>query len=383
MQDTAPFILGLQATQKACWRLETRTLYDRVGHNTGNLAFHFAIDQHLGDSLKVIDWSDSVDNINAAGDIGVVPCANQLGSHLDYESLGAKFSKLDIGLVAIGLGAQAGTDGKVPEVPQGTLDWVEAMGERTPAAQPNIGVRGEFTLRVLEHYGLHEQAVILGCPTLFISPDQQLGKTIASRLRDPQRIAVAAGHQRWKHLARIEASLVEMVRATHGSYVGQSPLEMVALTRGEASELELDALTACRDYACPDMSLSDFAQWTKLFGHVFFDVPAWMEHYRRYDFVVGTRIHGIMLALQAGVPALCIAHDSRTIELCQTMKVPYVLASQVAKGLRREDLIPLMNFDPDAFDKNRCQLAKRYSDFLLSNNLSPIKVVQDLGEGGK
>ncbi len=381
MKNINPFILGLKSTQKTCWSLDTKSLYDRVGHNAGNLAFHFAIDQQLGEGLTVVDWSESVEKINATGKLAVVPCANQLGAHVDYGTLAEKFNKLDVSLVAIGLGAQAGTDGKIPEVPKGTLEWIKAIGERAPSSSPNIGVRGEFTLQVLEHYGLDKYATVLGCPTLFINPEPNLGEKIANRIKSPERIAVAAGHQRWRHLARIEASLVNMVRATKGSYVGQSPLEMVTLTRGEANTLDPDDLIACRDYACPDMSIEDFIQWSKLYGNVFFDVPAWMEHYRRFDFVVGTRIHGVMLALQAGVPALCIAHDSRTLELCQTMKVPYVMASQVSKGLDRNDLVPLMNFNADEFDDNRRKSASLYFEFLIGNKLSPADFLMNIGEG--
>lgn len=369
MDDT--FLLGLQITQQASAYTPTQALYDRVGHNTGNLAFHFAIDKQLGSGLKSVDWSATAEEINAGGSIAVLPCANQIGAHADYGGLAKKFTALNVPIVAIGLGAQAGTDGKVPVVPQGSLDWIKSIGDRAPSTAPNIAVRGAFTLEVLTHYGIAERATVLGCPTLFINPDPYLGRTIASNIKEPARIAVAAGHQRWKHLARIESSLTNMVKATGGSYVGQSPLEMVLVTRGEADKLDLEALTACRDYACPEMDLPEFVRWSKLHGNVFFDIPSWMEHYRRFDIVVGSRIHGIMLALQAGVPALCIAHDSRTLELCTTMKVPYVLAKDVQQGIQRKDLIKLLNFEAEAFDANRQLLCKRYVEFLSANGLQP------------
>lgn len=372
------FLLGLQVTQQDSAYTPTQSLYDRVGHNTGNLAFHFAIDKQLGGGLKSVDWSATAEVINGGGRVSILPCANQIGAHADYGGLAAKFNLFNVPIVAIGLGAQAGTDGKIPVVPQGTIDWVKSIAQHAPSSAPNIAVRGDFTLEVLAHYNLAEKAKVLGCPTLFINPDPKLGQTIASNLKDPKRIAVAAGHQKWKHLARIEASLTSMVKATGGSYVGQSPLEMVQLTRGEAAELDLDSLAACRDYACPEMDLAEFVHWTKLHGNVFFDIPAWMEHYRRFDFVIGTRIHGIMLALQAGVPGLCIAHDSRTLELCTTMKVPYILAKDVQQGIRRKDLLKLFNFDAAAFDVNRKRLATSYVEFLKSNGITPAHYLVSL-----
>ena len=120
------------------------------------------------------------------------------------------------------------------------------------------------------------------------------------------------------------------------------------------------------------MSLEEFARWSERHGNVFFDVSAWMEHYRRFDFVIGTRIHGVMLALQAGIPGVVIAHDSRTLELCETMMVPHVLASEVQNGITREELPGLFKFDAKEFDRNRRALAKRYVEFLESNELSPV-----------
>lgn len=374
----SPFILGLEhALSDSAW-CETEALYDRVGHNTGNLAFHHAIRCQLGISSPSVPWSGSLEEINAAGDIAVLPCANQIGAHLDYGGLASKFEKVKQPMLAIGLGAQGGLDGKIPEVPEGSLNWLRAIAEHAGTSVPNIAVRGEFTLEVLEKYGLADKAVVLGCPTLFINPDPQLGQKIAQRIREPKKIAVASGHQRWFHLARIEASLARMVSATHGSYIGQSPLEMVKLTRGEGNELDEKSIKACRDYALPELDVSEFMDWSKRYGNVFFDIPSWMEHYRKFDLVIGARIHGVMLALQAGVPGLCIAHDSRTLELCQTMKVPYVLSKDVSTGISRDSLMDLIKFDPEEFNKNREELAGKYINFLTGNNMKIDTILNNM-----
>jgi hypothetical protein len=365
-----PFILGLNPTINESPFLSTEVLYDLVGQNTGNLVFHYAIDRQLGGALAAIGWGSTVDRINLAGDVAVLPCANQLGPHSNYGAFAKKLASVKVPVVAIGLGAQASLDGRLPEVPKGTLDWIRAIADHAPGPGPNITVRGPFTMEVLNRYNLADRAVVMGCPSLFINPDRELGTAIAARIKTPERVAVASGNHYVKDLAAIEASLAQMVTVTSGSYVGQAPLEMLKLTRGEAMALNQDVLSACRDYICPHMDLEEFIQWTKTHGEVFFNVPSWMEHYNRFDLVVGTRIHGIMLALQAGIPALCIAHDSRTLELCKTMCVPYVLAKDVLKGLSLEHAIKALNFDPAQFDENRSELAKGYAQFLGINGLT-------------
>ena len=100
---------------------------------------------------------------------------------------------------------------------------------------------------------------------------------------------------------------------------------------------------------------------------------------RRFDFVVGSRIHGTLIGLQAGVPSLCIVHDSRTLELCQTMKVPHVLAASLGSSMTKAQLLSRFKFDADEFDCNRRALARKYIAFLRLNRLKPVQWLVDLG----
>lgn len=362
-----PFLLGANPRRDSCFQA-TKALYSEMG-DQGNVAFLSAIDGHLGPKLPVVSWSAAPSSINASGDLGVVPAGNQLGRHADFCGLAKRFEKLDIPLAMIGLGAQADLGFTVPDIPPGTIDWLHRVAERAPGTAPNLAVRGDFTQEVLHRHGLADQAAVVGCPSLFINPSATLGRDIVARGRPPKRIAVVAGHHRWRHLGAIERSLGALVTQTNGSYIGQDPLELVMLTRGEARRMAEKDLFACRDYVCPNMPMDDFIRWSRRHGQTFFDAAAWMEHYRRFDFVVGTRFHGVMLALQAGVPALCLAHDSRTLELCQTMQVPHVLAQDHRDGLSLKQLLPLFDFDGAAFDANRRRLCARYVAFLEGNGL--------------
>ncbi len=369
MQSKQPFLLGLSNVVESPL-YKTHDLYDSVGHNTGNVAFHEGVRKIVVDNLPTVSWFASPERIDAAGDIGIIPAANQFGPHANFGNLAQRFAKLKARLVMVGLGAQSSIDGQIPEVPEGTVHWVKEVISRSPSGAANIAVRGSFTKKVLDHYGLGDSAVVCGCPSLFINPVSNLGEQIEARLGLVKSIAVAAGHQKWKHLGKIEATLVNLARKTNGSYVGSSPFEMVALTRGEANYLPEADLIACRDYACPDMDLSEFVSWSRSVGRVFFDVWSWMEHYRHYDLVVGARIHGVMLALQAGVPGLCIAHDSRTLELCQTMLIPHITPRELGHNFNLDRIVDAAKIDGVAFDKNRRELAKRFREFFVGNEIA-------------
>lgn len=374
-----PFLFGFSPSVEDSALLSSERAMQMVGDNTGNLAFCYAIHRQLGGNLQSILWHAAPQVVDAMGTTGILTLANQLGPHVDMGYLVENFHKLKASLVGIGLGAQAGHAESDVQIPEGTLNWIRAIQDRAPSSAPNLGMRGEFSRRALERYGLAEKAIVVGCPTLFISPDKELGNTIAKRFNpNLQHVAVTAGHQRWAHLSRIEASLVQIAQATGGGYICQSPIEMVRLGRGESGSLEKSARDACRSYAAPSMSDNEFVRWCDQKAISFFSASAWIEYLRRFDFVVGTRIHGVMLALQAGIPALCVAHDSRTMELCQTMLVPYVLAQDVAPGITRDALAKYFKFDPIAFDANRMRLASNYVKFLVGNSLTPSNYLTSL-----
>ncbi len=362
------FIIGLKPKLESIGA-STETLSGRAGLNTGNLVYAHAISSHVAGEPAVLDIGARPERMNLAGRIGIIQGANQLGPHFAAEQWPERFAQLTVDLVIIGLGAQAELSGAPPEVPESALEWIRRIVERAPADGPNLGVRGAFTRGVLGRYGLADHAEVVGCPSLFINPNPRLGREIARNARRPERVAVVAGHEAWRHLAHIEASLACLVSETGGSYIGQHGLNMMKLTRGEAGALAAEDLEALCDYICPGMGLAAFVRWSHRHGRVFFDVPSWMTHCRGYDLVIGTRIHGTMVALQAGTPAVCIVHDSRTLELCETMQVPHVTAEAVRDGIDRASLPDLFVFDPDAFDENRRRLCSTYVAFLERNGV--------------
>jgi hypothetical protein len=374
-----PFLFGCSSNLPNSKLMSSEIAYKLVGENTGNLAYCYAIDQMLGGNLKSCLWDLDPVKIKSLGDIGVLALSNQLGEHVNLGYLNENFNKLDISLVGIGLGAQADNLQSTVDIPKGTLDWIRIIQEKSPTTAPNIGVRGLFTLKTLEKYGLADKAVLLGCPTLFINPDKKLGKTIYDKFSPKiDLIAVTAGHQEWTHLARLESSFVSLANSCGGSYICQSPLEMIQIGRGEVKLLSSDSLRLCQQYIAPWMSEEEFIRWSIRHAYSFFSASAWIEYLRRFDFVIGTRIHGVICALQAGVPALCFAHDSRTIELCETMMIPYVYAQHFLDGITRDDLPKLFNFDYEKFDENRIFLAKKYVNFLSENKLPCAKFLVDL-----
>jgi hypothetical protein len=98
-----------------------------------------------------------------------------------------------------------------------------------------------------------------------------------------------------------------------------------------------------------------------------------MESMRNFDFVVGPRFHGVMLAMQAGTPGGVIAHDSRTHEMCQTMEIPVRMHHDMPEEFLPSDLPELFPFHAAAYARARAELAGRYVGILIAAGVEPSK----------
>lgn len=151
------------------------------GANSGNLAFAFAVRQLV--SGKHFPNDTDADVLDAMKGTAVFPAANMLGAHADQGGRVKQLAKLkNTHFVALGLGAQSDLEQAIPELSSGTISWLKEIDRLAPSDAPNVGVRGEFTKRVMDHYGFGHRAEVLGCPSLFINPTPNLGRIIERKV---------------------------------------------------------------------------------------------------------------------------------------------------------------------------------------------------------
>ncbi|HEX7214030.1 MAG TPA: hypothetical protein VF578_07450, partial [Methylomirabilota bacterium] len=102
---------------------------------------------------------------------------------------------------------------------------------------------------------------------------------------------------------------------------------------------------------------------------LFHDVPEWRSFLMesRFSFSFGSRIHGNIMAILAGIPAVVCACDSRTQELAEFHEIPFV-----PKGVYdRERLYELYaRTDYSAFNRGFAARYDRYEDFLVRHGLA-------------
>lgn len=351
-----------------------------IGKNTGNLAFTFAVRQLV--SGKHFPENAELDELEKMNGTAVFPAANMVGAHVDQGNRAKRLSKLQkTRFVALGLGAQSDVENTIPELPQGTIDWLTEMTRLAPSEHPNIGLRGTFSKKVLTHYGFGKNAEVLGCPSIFINPNPNIGRLTERRLGPLKRVAVVAGKS-IPEFFELERSLLNIVTQTKGTYVVQHPLQRLFLARGELESLSEQHILKAQAELFPNYSVEEFLNWMQKYSISFYNLQAWMEYYRKFDLVIGMRIHGIAIALQAGIPGICIVIDSRTLELCEIMKIPHIDARNYTAGISLEQLRHLTVFDGAAYDANRAKLARKYQVFFKSNGLVGPRFLDKIAADG-
>ena len=161
------------------------------------------------------------------------------------------------------------------------------------------------------------------------------------------------------------------MESTSGVYIAQSEIDMIRMARGEWDDMDAATFRDMRAYIRPDLSDDAFRLWCKRYATCFADATSWMESMRNFDFVAGPRFHGVMLAMQAGTPGGVIAHDSRTLEMCETMEIPVRMHHDMPAKFLPSDLPALFEFQAAAYDRRRSELAGRYADMLIAAGIEP------------
>jgi hypothetical protein len=346
-----------------------------AGRNTGNLAFRYAVREHVASPAVHIPWGADPGWVREACDLLVIPSANQANPHADFSSRADFLHAVNLPCLAVGLGAQAPHLGAAITFPPGTLRYLRGLSARCH----KIGVRGEFTAEVLAKIGVRN-TVVVGCPSNFINPLPTLGAVIEPKLRggSVRRLAVTAGDlspaQR-----RLEWKLFGWLLRGDGAYVCQSHPALASLARNRPGEVAPTEVRQIRRYLQPRPRRlrpeSKFLAVARDRFRVFFDAGAWLEFLAGCDLAVGARIHGNLLAVQAGTPGICVYHDARTQELSRTIGLPSMSVPDVMAARRPRDLADRAAFDGGEFDRRRAALAREYRALYVA---SGVDVSDDL-----
>lgn len=371
-------VIGTAGRLAGSYKQTTRRLFRETGLNTGNLVFQHAVSEFLPEEKHYFGWNVDPMHLRNNFDVLVFPAANQLYPNWEMSHLAEVFEKARLPLIVVGLGAQAHDESAELNFKPGTVRFMKVLSERCT----NIGVRGEFTATILEKHGV-QNSVVVGCPSNFINSDNALGQSMMSRIDGIDRCTrVLLNTDLNRAQASFARRLIDWSSNFETRVVCQDPESAVSLARGFDHSCE--DLEEISDLLFSSRAVDNTSSTLRSLLVTFFDVAAWIEYARRFDLSIGTKLHGNMVAWQAGVPAVFMPHDARVSELIDSMKLPFLNPEAIEEVISLSRLKSHLQFDPSQYDSTRSTLAKRLVDiFRESGLLVNPELLALSGEGPK
>jgi hypothetical protein len=321
---------------------------EEIGLNVGNALFQYALWDVVSNPKFIIKPGEDIGFVRENADVLVIPAANQVHPEWDMSAWADLVEGLDMPTVVIGLGAQAWiNDSTAMEMQPGTMRFLKAASERTS----NIGVRGEFTQEVLAKLGI-KNTIITGCPSRMINR-MVTGASIQEKLsglRGRKDLRIGHLYGTFEEPARpAESKLSAIVREfEHGVILQTDPKLMRLVLDGQVTDREY--ISWFGQIARPDLNADNYFKDLRARGMFFSDARSWVDRMGFFDLVIGMRIHGAIAGIAGHTAAICVAFDSRTLELAKSMGIPYLLHTDVEKSDNLDDLLDKVIFDPATYD---------------------------------
>jgi hypothetical protein len=330
------------------------TLQNSVGgKNLGNLVFSDSAYKMLdvpGTEITTTGFSSAVpapERINEEYDYFVLPFANAFSpgfhGHLDFWA--DVIERLTIPIMVLSVGAQSSLDydlDRMRPLDASVKRFVSAVLDRAPS----IGVRGEFTQSYLNHLGFKDVEVI-GCPSMFRHGRSLSVEKKASALDTDARIGMYTTNGTMGDLGQILTDNYR--RYPNLRYIAQDIPDLERLYWGDTSR------ASGRYKDLPVLRSHPLFEENRVRLHL--DPITWIRALSDYDFVFGTRIHGNIVSLLAGTPAVVMCHDSRTLELSRYFDIPHRNMTEpseefdAAKLYERADYTALVKGHGERFER--------------------------------
>lgn len=346
----------------------------RVDKNTGNILIHDYATRRLD---YAFDYEKSFDT---PADCFMILAANCLRpqTKLNWESW-FKFLRRQPKIWLMGLGAQAVLENMrakeyAANLPRELVRWVKMIAD----CSESIGIRGEFTADVVSCLGI-KNAEVIGCPTWYVNGYNQ---PLITRGGYTERLRPVF-HTAWQpytpwHSAWHKAVLDNMLNLTDPRFVMQSEFEFVPYMVANKDmmqfcsfftpeELRRSSEAVKAHFALSDCDVYEDGRIKNMFA-IFSDITEWEKFVKTRDVSFGFRIHGSVIALKNGVPAICIVSDSRTYELCSFFKIPFVRVNEISSDtLNFREIYEKADFS--GLNREYPRLLRNYINFLNKNGI--------------
>lgn len=363
----APMRPGLEGAEPGI--PDPQAFFETRRINTGGLVVHEAMLRHLRASKVTLLGFDAAQDRQhwpkEQPDATIIRSASLLMEGLELGHVVPLLRHLKGPVVALGVGAQAASWRRLG-LSEGSVAFWRLVAEKSAS----LGVRGAFSAEVLEGIGVRNLRLI-GCPSFYLGgtptramkpvPAQgaRLGLTLNRHLQGDDTPSAALSLLAQRRL------LAAAARRPGSRLYAQGEREEMLLVLGAAEQREAMLRQVLAAYGLEeDPQVREFLE-----GHVaaHLTIEGWVTDLARHvDVVAGLRLQGNVMALQQGIPAIPIVHDTRTRELAELFDLPSI-EMQLAGVLELDAIIEGAEFG--GFEAAYARNFGAYHGFLAENRL--------------
>ncbi len=303
-------------------------------------------------------------------DIVFIPASNFVRNGEDMQEQYDYFSKTRTQFLVFGLGSQMSAEEPI-QLQSGTDKFLRLVAERAGS----IGVRGSGTAELLLSLGIRNVDIV-GCPSIMHFPNDLKHRRISPITKETRVATNYSNNVRRhsfsaEHFADIESLIFKHFLRDNSFYFLQNEAAEMEILKHQGEFPTSDTVESAIAQASLQFDVdSDSAAVRHFFSfnmRMFFDVQEWISCLRTMAFSIGSRFHGNIAALMAGIPALFIAHDNRTLELCEFFSLPHLEVNRHYSPLTIEQMIDRVDYN-DFFSRLPLVFA-HWKTFLARNDL--------------
>ncbi|MBD5499057.1 MAG: polysaccharide pyruvyl transferase family protein [Lachnospiraceae bacterium] len=323
------------------------------GNNVGNSLFRMAV-------YRTVDWSkcEIVKSIEDT-DVFCLLLANSFARYFKegLQNFTKKIVDYNKKTVVIGVGIQNTKEFADETLVSALREFVKAIISR----DGSIGVRGSITYNlVCDIMGSSQGIYNIGCPSMRYFgnelPMQKKRKIFSDQLK------IAVNFTPYGDTDELTSFYDNIWRSFPNSF---------AIMQDQCEALLLLEDRDIPDYRVREM-LPSYKQHFMIRQNrcrIHPNTRKWIETMSTFDFCIGSRIHGCVAAILAGVPTLLIAIDERQVEIAQFNRIPYIRQDMVSRNTSMSALYEFACENMGEIYENYDKNLKIYTDFLQLNGI--------------
>lgn len=311
------------------------------------------------DNELIFGTDETPDQINENYDLIIYPMANFFSKQFcsNTSPLVKEFSSINIPTYVIACGAQADNYDQLDELAKAIGDQAKPFIEAIYSTGGEFALRGYFTKAFFDRLGF-PSAVVTGCPSLF-----QMGPEL--RVDNDKQLDAASVkpvlNGKLNRFEKLMKQLPESVFFAQDEFID---------CLYEADHLKKTGLR--QDFSFfRNAGVFRAEMFAQDRIKMIIDMNEWYNFLKNYGFnySFGSRIHGNIMPILAGIPATVLALDSRTRELAEFFDIPCETFRPDHKYTIDDLLNAYENADYTAFNTRFRERFDAYARFLTDHRI--------------